>query len=214
MQEGLQCFQKQSDVSFAARHAWQGLLTSAYLSYQRLLALNHSLTKPPPFLSVGLAEVVSKQPPHLDWLWNIVSPSLAILSLLSLLLWPLSANLSRQPSLVFSNSQPKFSLATRSEPYEIGSQYLVIMFRNMGIYRSKLVTVSGWMWELRCPQLKLKVTLKFHKRIIIMILKEKNKSSNTFSLIVNKLSPAIQKRIVSPILSHCTRKSRSYEMLL
>ena len=75
--------------------------------------LNHSLTKPPPFLSVALAEVVSKQPPHLDWLWSVVSPSLAILSLLSLLLWPLSANLSRQPSLVFSNSQPKVSLATR-----------------------------------------------------------------------------------------------------
>ena len=107
--------------------------------------LNHSLTKPPPFLSVALAEVVSKQPPHLDWLWSVVSPSLAILSLLSLLLWPLSANLSRQPSLVFSNSQPKVSLATRSDPCDIGSQYLFVMFRIMDIYRPKLATVSGWM---------------------------------------------------------------------
>ena len=93
---------EQSDVSFAARDAWQGLLTSASRN-QRLPPLNHSLTKPPPFLSVALAEVVSKQPPPLDCLWSFVSPSLAILSLLSLLLWPLSANLSRQPSLVFSN---------------------------------------------------------------------------------------------------------------
>ena len=116
--------------------------------------LNHSLTKPPPFLSVALAEVVSKQPPHLDWLWSVVSPSLAILSLLSLLLWPLSANLSRQPSLVFSNSQPKVSLATRSDAYDIGCQYLLMMFRIMGIYRPKLATVSGWMWELRSPQRK------------------------------------------------------------
>ena len=111
--------------------------------------LNHSPTKPPPFLSVALAEVVSKQPPSLDWLWSLVSPSLAILSLLSLLLWPLGANLSRQPSLVFSNSPPKFSLATRIKPYDIGRQYLLIMLRIVGIYRPKLATVIGWMWELR-----------------------------------------------------------------
>ena len=54
--------EEQSDVSFAARDAWQGLLTSASRN-QRLPPLNQSLTKPPPFLSVALAEVVSKQPP-------------------------------------------------------------------------------------------------------------------------------------------------------
>ena len=68
--------------------------------------LNHIPTKPSLLIGrVALAELVSKQPPPPDWLWSIVSPSLALLSLLSLIFWPLGANLSRQPSLVFTDTQ-------------------------------------------------------------------------------------------------------------
>lgn len=121
---------EQSDVSFAARDAWQGLLTSASRN-QRLPPLNHSLTKPPPFLSVALAEVVSKQPP-----FSRLAVESRLLPLSSL---PAPLALHCQPlkaaqSCLQQLKNPKFSLAIRSEPCDSGCQYLLIMCRTVGIY--------------------------------------------------------------------------------
>ena len=132
---------EQSDVSFAARDAWQGLLTCAFLTKNS--SKSHPNKALPSYRSRWRRSLVSS-PPSLDWLWSLVS----FLSLLSLLLWPFTANLSRQPSLVFSNLKTQSfllrSIANRAiaavNIFSLCAEPWVFIDRNPQLER---------MWELR-----------------------------------------------------------------